>query len=243
MNTKTFARLAALGTVMSLNLPQVQAQTPPAPAGGTKVEMTDINPDGTPVNASGKNPTLFAATGEIEEFIQFTLIDDTLELGDLGGPNAIGERVSLKVAESQDNGTVEVTRASGENGIANIEFGSNTYVRVLSSHSRLRNAGPDGIRATGNAASDDAVLPTQFARSYFGRQVFRNGSLLANTQTAYSNWVPWSGLVTDGSSFQRVDFAPATRNGMKYRARVTRNGLNDYNGAYTTAINLTYYKY
>jgi hypothetical protein len=87
----------------------------------TKINMTDVNPPlsaggtGSPVLPNGvANPETITISGNIPEFIQFTGVDNTIELGNIGGPIFVGRAVSVTGRRGNDPilspGTADITK-------------------------------------------------------------------------------------------------------------------------------------
>lgn len=240
MSQKNFAWLAALGTVLSLSATQVNAQTITEDSGGNDL------------------PTRITSQGFIEEFIQFTFIDSNLEMGDMGGPQAFTtsdptERTSTN-QNANNNGTanngnnkVAVTLNSGENGSASAEWDANVYIRVSITGYRLRNAGVDGNLSSFTTAAglgDDVVLGTRYARALKGSRIIREGGSNVTPQTpgSYGSYA-YSGSTLNGNKLLDTTYNPGLNNGLKLKASVVRNGLNDLHGDYKGQVNMSYYKF
>jgi hypothetical protein len=207
-----------------------------------------------PATYGGSGANVISISGIIPEFIEFTVVDDALEMGNIGGPEATGEQISTSSVASPyaattipinalnpHSGSGFVALGSGENGAAGVELRSNTFIRVETSGTRLRNNGIDNIR--GNA--DDVILPTQYARAVYGGNVRRSNVLVPNNAIKFRSDINlWGGpIVNEPRAYSSLLFGPTTRSGFVWIARVTRNGLNNLSGNYSATLTSTYYKY
>jgi hypothetical protein len=157
----------------------------PATAFAQPLPAVPLNANDPAINMTGNNAEVISISGVIPEYIQFTSVDNQLELGDLGGPlhtGLAGSTANSGFVASQSGGAYNgasgayiypsglgVNTATGNlnttpDGKAGIQFRSNTYIVCQSRADRVRNAGPDGLTGTG----DDYVLTTGFATRYRG---------------------------------------------------------------------------
>ena len=243
MNTFRFFSAAIAATILAA--PAAFAQPLPA---------VPFNANNSTINPTGNNAEVISISGIIPEFIQFTIVDDALEMGNIAGPLATGEQISASSVASPyaattvpinavnpHSGSGFVSLGPGENGAAGVELRSNTFIRVETAGTRLRNNGLDNIR--GNA--DDVILPTQYARAIYGENVRRSNVLVPNTTNKFRSDINlWGGpIVNEPRAYSSLLFGPTPRSGFVWIARVTRNGLNNLNGDYSATLKSTYYKY
>jgi hypothetical protein len=86
---------------------------------------------------------------------------------------------------------------------------------------------------------------------YDGDYAHYSGPIVAANDTAaapdinftYSPGAPVNTGVDAGGGTATPNNDPNAPSGFRVMAEVTRNGLNDYKGDYSTTINLTYFKY
>ncbi len=262
---KKLVLIAVAGAALS-TASLVHAQTVSPVPNGTEFDPATVLATGV------ANPSNISVAGTIEEFIQFTDVDNALELGNIGGANLNGTAVSVTGRRSDGTGTAPFAKNTDTGaglGDAKVEFNANTFVRVAFSSADLRN---NGVDATANTA-DDYTLPTFFRVAVKGKVDFASGNTslgggpvdypgttgqnptnpgdygsYSDPRAAAAAHVPASvdlvyypgGPVNDGFG----NPAPAnSSSGFRIMSEVTRKGLNDYKGNYTTAINLKYYKF
>ena len=219
------------------------------------------------VNSTGQNPEVISISGIIPEYIQFVTVDNTLEMGDLGGPLRTGSAFSTIDLP----GAVAANTVTG-GGIAEITFDANTYVQTrLQAQRQLINAGPDGILQHNANNSyfrpefDNFRIGVNYRLALKGIYQRKNtnaidpGGVIPTTPfTSSVNYGPWTAMSeevasNDGVPLGRADavltYAPnggtggTGSNGFKVGARASRNGLNDYFGEYTAIIDLQYWKW
>jgi len=206
------------------------------------ITTTEINAAKAPT-ASG-NAEEFQVSGTIDEFVQITSIDDTLELNNLGGPENNQTVYSTSGSGVGVGNFTQGTTGTG-NGTAGVEGRSNAYIKIEATYGAdLKNLGPNGVAGGG----DDYELQTRFRVAGKGNFTFAptqdssdlgNYSTNGSTATTYSGYSP----AVDAGTTGYITFAPGEANGAKVMAEVDRNGLNDYKGTYSTQINLNYFKF
>jgi hypothetical protein len=202
-----------------------------------------LNEDGSAMIAPGVtgDPTEFSVTGDIDEFLQITYVDDKLELGDLGGAEKTGWVSSDASANADSGGTGPVVGVSQNktytdaaakgNGYAEVLSKSNTYVTVSTSYGTdLTQTSPNG---------DVYTLPTKYRVSVFGKKIkFPSDSTVYN----FANYASYSPSVAAGTA-SSVTYGPSATQGAKVMAVVQRDGLNNFKGTYTASVALTYSKF
>jgi hypothetical protein len=230
---------------------------------------------GTSMNTTGNDAQVITVGGIIPEFIQFTTVDNAIELGNIGGPELNGTAVSVTGRRGNDpaggtTGFVKNTDSAPGEGDAVIEFKANTFIRVKFAGNDLRNVGPD---ATANTA-DDIVLPTFYRVATKGKLTFAQGETVLNPGAPFNapgttgqnptnpgDYASYTGAAaTDAENPTDFNLTyspggpvnngyggttndPNLPSGFRVMAEVERHGLNDYWGAYSTTIGVTYYKY
>ncbi len=240
----TFIIIAAALTVPAAR-GWAQLGTPfvPGNTGGTGAQ----NPNGSFVHPSGLaqdgNPNLFVVSGAIAEFIEFTAVDNQLELGDLGNPKNVGWVASVDPATNTgalagetaaSKGTPDHVAQTTGNGTAIVELDSNSYVTIEANYGGdLTNAGPT------SSPSDDYTLPTRYRVAARGREFRFGNTALQGSPAGYTSY---QSAVGSGNS-SKVTFSPGSASGLRIMSEVQRNGLNNYRGQYQTTIAVNYFKF
>jgi hypothetical protein len=274
---KQISLFAIAAAAVAVSMPQAHAQfavgNPSVPI-DTSAGAT--NDDGSSVNITGLNPEVITVSGNIPEFIQFQVMDDQLELGNIGGGQTSGIVNSVSGSRSLVSGSGteyfnKDTNTPGGQGDAFVEFVANTDVKVVF----------DGDDLIGGI-NHDHVLPTAYRVAIKGKVKFANGVLYDGPgsvgQNPATTNIPSSGYGQRYASYTPVQFhagstVPAgaasladmelvfaaggpsrtgaeggvpslanARSGFLVMAEVTRNGTNDPKGAYTTTLNMNYFK-
>jgi hypothetical protein len=178
------------------------------------------------VSTTGQaDPTNISIGGSLDKYVNFTKIDTSINMGDLGGPQLINGHSHSPSIGTFPTGYGGYYGGSGADA-AEITFDSNTHLRLDIS------AFPDLSTTDANGIVD--TIPVGTWTEVKGRQVkSAGGSILTTNNANYS-------YGTETPLAQSFIFGHGPASGINLSLYYTRTGMDDHAGAYSTSATMTW---
>lgn len=185
-------------------------------ASALTLAVTNISMAAGTLSGAGAPPVV-TASGTIEKYINFTLIDTTIDMGNFDGPGATGTVV--------------------EDDPADIEFDSNTHLQLdIVNGADFSNVDDVGVNID---AEGEDTMPTQFRTSVKGVDVIAGFGEFVSSSTYVDAPAP-DGLTPSNFPQPSILYGHGPQSGVQLGAQVERTGLNDHFGQYKTSLDLTW---
>jgi hypothetical protein len=177
------------------------------------------------VSTTGQtDPSPITIGGSLDKYVNFTKMDTSINLGDLGGPQLIAASAHSPSPSTYPNGyPVNMGNIADS---AEITFDSNSHIKLVISQL------PDLSTTDANGIVD--TLPTDFHIELKGRQVKDGaGNTLISNQGSFGLW-------DHTDAVQTYVFGHGPNSGINLSLRYDRSGLDDHAGTYSTSATMTW---